>query len=142
MSVGRICSRTVFLADAGETAAAAAKRMLDEKVGLLVILNERRQPAGVVTDRDLTTRVMGVARDPEKTLVSAVMTPNPLTVSEDSPIEAALGTMRAGGFRRLPVVGDREELVGILSLDDILSLLAEEFAKIGGLLSAVREAGR
>ena len=45
--------------------------------------------------------------------------------------------MRSGGFRRMPVVTGGEQLVGIISIDDVLHLLAGEFTKIGGLLDAV-----
>ena len=62
------------------------------------------------------------------------MTKNPRTVSEAAPIEQALSLMRSGGFRRLPVVRDDGTLVGLVSLDDILSLLAEEFAQVGSLV--------
>ena len=62
------------------------------------------------------------------------MTREPKTVSEDTPIEIAVSQMRAGAFRRLPVVDQRGELVGLVTLDDILMLLCEEFQSIGTLL--------
>ncbi|MFG0335118.1 MAG: CBS domain-containing protein, partial [Maioricimonas sp. JB049] len=68
------------------------------------------------------------------TTVRQVMSPAPSTVQEETSIEDALAIMRSGTFRRLPVVDDDDQLVGILSLDDILELLAEEFSEIGWLL--------
>ncbi len=62
------------------------------------------------------------------------MTRLPQMIGEDAPIEEALGLMRCGPYRRLPVVTRDGRLVGILSLDDILDLLAEEFGEIGRLL--------
>jgi Mg/Co/Ni transporter MgtE len=62
------------------------------------------------------------------------MTAHPRTVSEHTPIESALSLMRSGAFRRLPVVNEDGKLVGIVTLDDVLGLLAEELALIGGLL--------
>jgi CBS-domain-containing membrane protein len=62
------------------------------------------------------------------------MTHAPTTVSEDASIESALSLMRSGRFRRLPVVDAGGNLVGLLSLDDVLILLAEEFTQIGSLL--------
>ena len=62
------------------------------------------------------------------------MTPMPTTVLQDTSIESALGHMRVGRLRRLPVVNGSGALVGIVTLDDILALLAEEFSLIGGLL--------
>ena len=56
------------------------------------------------------------------------------TIGEDAGIETALSLMRSGEFRRMPVVDREGRLVGVLSLDDVLTLLAEEFAEIGHLL--------
>jgi len=136
MSIGRICNRTVFLAGTNETADTAASRMSQHNVGTLLIVNDLRQPIGILTDRDLVTRVMAAGQDPKKALVGSIMTHKPLTVSEDTPIEQAIGAMQSGGFRRMPVVTECERLVGIVSIDDVLHLLAGEFTKIGGLLEA------
>jgi CBS domain-containing protein len=124
----------VNLAAADESVLAAAQRMQGARVGTLVVLNEGREPIGLVTDRDLVTRVIVGGKDPQTTPVGTIMTRDLRTVGEDSPIESALALMRAGGFRRLPVVDGQGKLAGILSLDDVLALLAEELAQIGGVL--------
>lgn len=135
MSVGRICMREVDYIEADESARTAASRMLSRNVGSLVVLDPKKRPVGLVTDRDLAVRVVAEARDPSQTPVSEIMSPAPKTVVEQTPIEDALSLMRAGPFRRLPVVDSEGVLVGILSLDDILDLLCEEFGFIHGLLS-------
>lgn len=134
MSVGRICIREVDLADAGEKVGQAAQRMHDRGVGTLIILGDAKQPIGIITDRDLVERVLAAGLDPATTTVSDVMTWDPKTISEDAAIEVALSLMRSGRFRRLPVVNDQDQLVGLLSLDDVLMLLAEEFRDVGQLL--------
>ena len=134
MSVGRICVREVDLVDQSETAWQAAERMHQRAVGTLVVLSDTQEVIGIVTDRDLVERVLAVGRDPNTTMVGDVMTHAPKTVSEDASIESALSLMRNGRFRRLPVVDAQAKLVGLLSLDDVLMLLAEEFTPIGGLL--------
>jgi CBS domain-containing protein len=63
------------------------------------------------------------------------MTVGPKTVSEQTSIESALLIMRSGRFRRIPVVERDNKLVGLITLDDILMLLAEEFTQIGRLLT-------
>jgi CBS domain-containing protein len=140
MSVARICVREIDLADASESVLEAACRMEERRVGTLVIVDDAGKPAGLLTDRDLALRVVAAGRDPRATPVGEVMTVHPKTVSEGTPIESALSLMRSGSFRRLPVVNDDGKLVGIVSLDDVLGLLAEEFALIGRLLE--REAPR
>jgi CBS domain-containing protein len=134
MSAGRICVRSVDVAAMDETAMTVARRMHSRNVGLLVVVDKDQRPLGLVTDRDLVVRVMAAGRDPNQTLVSELMTRLPHSVGEETPIEEALGIMRCGPCRRLPVVGRDGRLVGILSLDDVLDLLSEEFADIGRLV--------
>ena len=134
MSVGRICVREVDLADPSESVQVAAGRMHSRNVGTLVVLDEEKKPVGLVTDRDLTVRVLAQGRDPFQTTVADVMTKCLRTVREDTPVEEALSIMRNGPVRRVLVVDREGLLVGLLSLDDILRLLMEEFNQIGGLL--------
>src|SRR5581483_1504691 len=141
MSVGRVCTRYVDLADSEETVQAAAQRMRERKVGTLVILNSAKAPVGLLTDRDLVLRVLAQGKDPRTTHVTEAMTEAPQTVTEATPIEQAIAMMRTGAFRPLPVVGDDGSLVGLISLDDILSLLAEEFRDIGTLVDRETPSG-
>jgi CBS domain-containing protein len=77
--------------------------------------------------------VLAGGLDPQ-TRVSEVMTPSPTTIREDATIVSALGHMRAGRFRRLPVIERDGGLVGIVALDDVLAQVAEELAEVGPLL--------
>ncbi|MEX2308553.1 MAG: CBS domain-containing protein [Pirellulales bacterium] len=135
MSVGRISVREVDTANPDETVAVAAERMHQRAVGTLVVVNDADQVVGIVTDRDLVSRVLAKGRDPTETSVGEVMTVGPKTVSEQASIESALLIMRSGRFRRIPVVERDNKLVGLITLDDILMLLAEEFTQIGRLLT-------
>jgi CBS domain-containing protein len=134
MSVGSICTPCVDLASADETTQAAAQRMRDRRVGTLVILDEAKKPVGILTDRDLVIHALAEGKDPRVAKVAEVMTPDPRTISEAAPIEQALSLMRSGAFRRVPVTGSGGQLVGLVSLDDILSLLADEFTQVGTLV--------
>ena len=58
----------------------------------------------------------------------------PTTITEDTSIEQALAVMRSGPYRRLPVVDREGTLVGLLSIDDVIDLLTEEFNEINKLL--------
>lgn len=134
MSVERICQCEVDVAELGETVIAIAERMRQRTVGCLVVLNDAQEPIGIVTDRDLVIRVLAEGKDPYATRIEEVMTTAPKIVSEGTAIEQAVGLMRSGAFRRLPVVDRTGKLLGILTLDDILMLLAEEFTQVGQLL--------
>jgi CBS domain-containing protein len=135
MSVERICGREVDTANPEESVAVAAERMHQRAVGTLVIVNDSQQVVGIITDRDLVSRVLAKGRDPRQMAVLEAMTLAPKTVSKDTSIESALMIMRSGRFRRIPVVNCDNRLVGLISLDDVLMLLAEEFTQIGRLLS-------
>ncbi len=134
MSVGRICNREIDLAEPDETVQVAARRMNSRSVGTLMVLDMDSRPVGILTDRDLAIRVIGKELDPAETMVRDVMSKAPDCVHEDTSIESALSHMRSGPFRRLPVVDDGGKLVGLISLDDILDLLSEEFREIGRLV--------
>jgi len=134
MTVERLCSREVDLADPDESAQAAAQRMATRNVGTLVVVDSDRRPIGILTDRDLALTVVAMGRDARKVHVREVMTRGVATVTETTPIEMALELMRRRGVRRLPVVGEDKALVGILSVDDVLSLLIDEFRSMRGIL--------
>jgi CBS domain-containing protein len=114
--------------------------MRHRTAGCVVVIDRGQLPVGILTDRDVVVRVVAEGRDPARTHVGEVMTPFPHLASDDVPIETALGLMRRHGFRRLPVIDNGGRLAGLITLDDILMLLAEEFISIGDLLS--REAPR
>ena len=133
MTVRDICRRDVDTATYDQSVLDAARCMRDRQVGTVVVVDDDR-PVGILTDRDLTVRVLAAGLDPQATRVSQVMTPSPTTVQEDATTVAALGHMRAGRFRRLPVVGPDGRLVAILALDDVLVVAAEELAEVGPLL--------
>jgi CBS domain-containing protein len=134
MSVQRICQHDVDVAEPGEAVLAIAERMRQRTVGCLVIVNEFREPIGIVTDRDLVIRVLAEGKDPYTTRIEEAMTYNLKTVPDDGSVEQALRLMRGGEFRRLPVVDRAGKLVGIVTLDDILMLLSEEFTQAGHVL--------
>ena len=134
MSAGRICVREVDTATFDESAEVAAERMHQRAVGTLVVVNDSAQPVGIITDRDLVTRVLARGRMASDTLLRDVMTASPKTISEGDAIESALALMRRGNFRRVPVVDSNNKLVGLVTLDDVLMLIAREFSDIGRLL--------
>jgi CBS domain-containing protein len=112
------------IAPAG-TVAEAIRLMREKKVGCLVVCDGERL-VGVLTERDVMRRVLA-AGHPLTTPVSACMSPDPVTVSSKEPIRAAIERMEKGGYRHLPVLDERERLVGILSIKRIVHYLAEHF---------------
>lgn len=136
MSAGRICSRTVATVRPEETVRVAARRMAELDVGTLVVRDGdgTNAPTGIVTDRDIAVRCVGGGYNPDKTPVAKIMTVPVRVIDESVPIEDAMERMAETGARRLVVTGEGKQLVGILSLDDVLELLAQELGPISRLL--------
>jgi len=135
MTIGKICSRIVHVAQPGERVIDVARRMRHANVGTVVVVDAKRHPVGILTDRDLVVRVMAEGREPATTDLASVMTKELRVVAVDAAIEDTLRQMREGGVRRLPVVDARGELLGIVSVDDIVELLAGEIGNVGRILA-------
>lgn len=132
MSVISVRSCDVNTASSDETVQSAAQKMHARNVGTLVVVNSVRQPLGIITDRDLATRVIAEGRDPARTKVCDVMTADPVTIDINASLEEAVRVMRSLRCQRLPVLNSSTgELQGILSLDNILELFADELESIG-----------
>jgi predicted transcriptional regulator len=142
MAVGEICNREVVVADKALSVLAAAQLMRSHHVGDLVVVEEkggRKQPVGVVTDRDIVVEVVAAGVNPEALKVADIMGADVATVRESEGLFEALRYMRDKGVRRMPVVDSTGGLVGILTLDDLLSLLAEEMSELSKLVSRERQ---
>jgi len=98
--------------------AEAARRMRDGNTGAAMVLEGTRL-AGIFTERDALFRVLAVAKDPQETPVSLVMTRDPQTIHPDKPFDEALRMMHEGRFRNVPVVEDGRPL-GMVSVRDAL----------------------
>lgn len=95
--------------------------MRDKKIGCLVVVDSSRKMLGIFTERDLLTK--GFGQDPEKEL-SEFMTKNPTSASLMDPMAYALNLMSHGGFRHLPLIDQDGDVVGIISIKDIVDFIA------------------
>ncbi len=136
MSLSTICTRQVDTAELQESVWQVAERVRQRTVGCLIVVDKSGKPIGIVTDRDLVMRVLAAGRDPHATLVADVMTRHPDVILEMLNVQAAVSLMRRGRFRRLPVVDSNGSLVGLLTLDDVLRSLTEQFRHISAILQS------
>jgi predicted transcriptional regulator len=142
MAVGEICNREVVITQKSVSVVDAAQLMRTHHVGDLVVVEEkdgRNQPVGIVTDRDIVVEVVAAGVNPDALKVSDIMGPEVATVRESEGLFEALRYMRDKGVRRMPVVDSTGGLAGILTLDDLLSLLAEEMTELAKLVSHERQ---
>lgn len=117
-------NQTLYMLPPDSTCRDAAKMMEANKISaVLIVVNERL--AGIVTERDLTAKVLAASLDPDATRLETVMTPNPDVLAPDDPPPNALELMRVRGFRHLPVL-DGDEIVGIVSIRDLYAAIKKQ----------------
>jgi CBS domain-containing protein len=110
----------------------AARLMREEHIGSLPITDDE-QLVGMITDRDITTRVVAEAADPKTTPVGEVYSGDLISVGPDNDLDEALQLMSRHQVRRLPVV-ENGRLVGIVAQADIA---LRENEKTGALVEAI-----
>jgi CBS domain-containing protein len=129
MNAGEICNREVVFTTRDMGLVEAARLMGEHHVGSLVVVLEtdgKRVPVGILTDRDIVIAAVAQARDPRKLTVADVMSGGLFVVREQDGLAEVLRAMREHGVRRVPVVTAAGALAGILTMDDLLELVAEE----------------
>ena len=104
-----------------ELVAKAAQLMLAENIGSIPVVENdtTKKLMGIVTDRDLAMKVVAEERDLKATKVSAVMTHKVVTCHLEDDVQVALDAMSKHQLRRIPVVDEHHQLVGIISQADV-----------------------
>ncbi len=137
MPISEVCNREVVIVRAKDSALEAAQLMRTHHVGDVVVVEDRggtRVPIGIVTDRDLVVEIMAAKLNPAAITAGDIMVPELAAVKENVGLFEAIEYMHAKGVRRLPVVDDKGGLIGILTLDDLLELLADEMKALARLV--------
>lgn len=143
-TAGEFCNRQVVFARPGEGLADVAARLLEHRVGCVVVVNEdkegNRRPVGMLMDRDL---VVGALTHGDRHLhslaVRDVMTTRLVEAWENEPIEDVFRRMRSFGIRRIPVIDEKGALVGLVTFDDWVEFLSEQVHDLATLLERERK---
>ncbi|SEN39373.1 CBS domain-containing protein [Nitrosomonas marina] len=133
MSVSEFCHREVVTIQKDECAQEAARLMRKHHVGNVVIVAEEKgiqKPVGIVTDRDLVVEIMATELDPTVITVGDIMKPDLASINKNTDILEVIRYMRRKAVRRVPVVDDNMQLIGIVTLDDLLQVLSQEFSSL------------
>ena len=137
MKIAHICRRAPVTIPANASVREAARAMQAERVGALGLTDpfEPGRIVGVVTDRDLVLQVLAGERPVDGQVVAGVCSSDLHGVSAQASVHEAVEAMRRHGVRRLLVIGDDgQAVVGVLSMDDVLGVLADELAALAGTL--------
>lgn len=136
MGIGTLFAKEVVRVRQSATVAEAASLMRTHHVGDLVVVAppDERTPVGVITDRDIVVEVVGQGLAPATVTVESAMSSHPLCLREEEGLLEALGQMARRGVRRAPIVDAHGHLKGLVSVDDLVPLLAKELAKVSVLI--------
>jgi CBS domain-containing protein len=137
MSLERFCRKDVVTILSKQSIRDAALKMRDAHVGAIVVVDDDR-PVGIVTDRDIVLRAILENRDPQTTAVRDVMSRDLKVIRDNEKIDDAISAIRAAGVRRLPIVDAKGKPVGMVSLDDLVVLIAGELSVAAGAVQANR----
>ena len=130
MSLHSYCRKPVVRISPETNITEACRLMEHNNIGCLIAEREGKL-CGIITDRDIALRVTGAQRDPDKTKVEDVMTPDPIRVSVDKDLHHLTALMHAYHVRRVPIVKGFDTTLGIVTLDDLIAQLGSNISEIG-----------
>ncbi len=139
MAIGEYCNRDVVIAAPTVSILTAARLMSEYHVGDLVLAEqverERYRPVGIITDRDIVLEVVA-NNEPKPGSIQAgdIQLRNLVTAQESDDVFDVITRMRQAGIRRMPVVDEQGLLVGIVSADDLLGVLADNLRDLSRLV--------
>lgn len=137
MRVRDLYSPGAQVARPNQALAVAVRTMLESHVGSLIVVEANgagRRPVGILTDRDIVRGQLRLNADLFCLTVGDVMTPDPLTISAKLDVTEAIEALHSRGVRRAPVVDDAGNLLGIITLDDLLPAVARELEELSTLI--------
>ena len=133
MPIGEICNREVVVMKKKDSILEAAKLMRDYHVGNVVVVEEKEGqviPVGILTDRDIVVELIAKNVPLDSVFAEDVMSSDLASVSENRGIWDTIKCMREKGIRRIVVTGDKGNLVGVLSGDDLIDILSGELSDL------------
>jgi CBS domain-containing protein len=121
MKVGEIMTHKPVCCRPSSSTPSAALLMQESDTGFLPVIQDPFTPTlvGVVTDRDLCLHVVAADRNPSSTWVDGCMTRDPICCFERDEVSLALDLMKTHQIRRVPVVNEKHEVVGVVSFSDL-----------------------
>ena len=133
MLVEAIMNADVVTVTRDHTVLRAARLMREKSVGCVVVVDELNRPIGMLTDRDVTVKLVAEGRSPESPVDQVMSTPV-YAVPDSTLIFDLLREMSRRKVHRVPVIDPQKRLMGIVSVDDALLLLTTELANVADVM--------
>ncbi|MEH0860584.1 CBS domain-containing protein [Halobacteriovorax sp. DPLXC-1] len=139
MSIEHIIQKNIVTINSDATIHDAAKQMYEKHVGAIIVVGhkegKKKTPMGILTDRDIALSFGKKGKIEPYSKVSEIMTPNVVMCSPKDSIVDTIKKMRANGVRRIPVVNERDQLIGIISADDVIQRLGNELHDLSEIIN-------
>jgi len=137
LAVRDVMTRTVVTATPEMTAAQAGKKMVENRVGSIIIVKDEK-PVGIVTESDMVAKVIFKNVKPSSIKLGQLMSKPLITTKSSDDVHAAVLMMAQKKIRRLPVL-DGDELVGIITDADVIQVSSEINQILDNLIEMNRE---
>jgi len=135
MLVKEVMNRDVKTARGTDTVKDAAKIMSENRIGSLVVVSGMGEVVGIITERDIMSKIVVFGRNADEVKVEEIMSKNIVTVSPNNTLEEAANIMTAKKIKKLPVV-EAGSLVGIVTASDLIAYEKELIGKISTILTS------
>lgn len=145
MLVSSLCGRHPVTVGRGAPISDVACLMRDQHVGAVIVTEsgpKRFRAVGMITDRDIVRAQLERTADMSRLSAAEVMTRNPLVIDEEESVDGAIAHLRARGVRRAPVVALDGTLVGLISVDDLLTHVVHKLKGLAEIVGGQRRAER
>jgi signal-transduction protein with cAMP-binding, CBS, and nucleotidyltransferase domain len=133
--LSEVINRNVVTVSPTAALTEAAYLMMNEDIGALVVVDGGARPVGIITDRDLVVSAMAEGVNPDEITVEEIMTKDLVTVDEETDLFEMLSILSENSIRRLPVTRGIK-LAGIVSVDDLIVVVATELVNLAMALSS------
>lgn len=136
-----LASTCVVVAEPDTTALVLSQLMRQHHIGAVVVVDaqDKKRPVGIVTDRDLVLELMAEGLDPAVFTAGDIMSIDVVTAHASLDALAAVQLMQTHQVRRLIVTDDAGALSGIVTLDDVIEVLAQQLASLSAALADARD---
>lgn len=132
MSISALCQNNFVTINQDCPISEAATIMAEKNIGCLLVLDNEK-PIGVITDRDITTKVVAKKTDLQGVTVKEAMSADLLALPSDMGINKAIEAMRDKGVRRAPVI-QNGKVCGMIKVEDLIIMIASELNELSGLI--------
>ena len=136
MTIGKHCKHEVITAPRDTSVYKATQLMKQHNIGNIVVVdgNDRNTPVGIFTDRDVAMKIVADEVDPRQLTIGDAISQDLLILQEHQHIQEAIDMMCAKKVRRAPIVGKDNKITGIVSVDDLILLFADELGSVAKLI--------